>query len=132
MSRYGLSHHMGDNVSGSRIAFPLQDVVTQVEILAGTRPTSSKSRSTSDDQPSTAPATRPTSSARKVSSREKENERLSQKLNEVGFLSISIFVVMFLNNIFPKRVTPEFRMFWVVQASPMGTNKKSFYCTNLL
>ena len=64
--------------------FSLQDVVTQVEILAGTRPTSSKSRGTSDDQPSTAPATRQTSSARKVSSREKENERLSQKLNEVG------------------------------------------------
>ncbi|XP_045202648.1 uncharacterized protein LOC123556093 isoform X4 [Mercenaria mercenaria] len=57
-----------------------EDVVTQVEILSGSRPTSEKSRDTVEDPSPKAPATR-RRSVKKVTV-EKENERLNKTLKE--------------------------------------------------
>lgn len=65
----------------SRIHFScFQDVVTQVEILSDSRPTSSKS--TVGTESSVEPETKK-QPVKKVSIEDKENERYSQKLNEV-------------------------------------------------
>ncbi|XP_045202642.2 uncharacterized protein LOC123556093 isoform X3 [Mercenaria mercenaria] len=58
-----------------------EDVVTQVEILSGSRPTSEKSRDTVEDPSPKAPATR-RRSVKKVTV-EKENERLNKTLKEM-------------------------------------------------
>ncbi|XP_060575272.1 uncharacterized protein LOC132732779 isoform X13 [Ruditapes philippinarum] len=76
---YDLEYKASDDEGQSKTR--KEDVVTQVEILSGSRPSSLKSRGTSDDRSTNVPETR-RKSVRKVSAREKENERISQKLNE--------------------------------------------------
>ncbi|XP_060575267.1 uncharacterized protein LOC132732779 isoform X8 [Ruditapes philippinarum] len=77
---YDLEYKASDDEGQSKTR--KEDVVTQVEILSGSRPSSLKSRGTSDDRSTNVPETR-RKSVRKVSAREKENERISQKLNEM-------------------------------------------------
>ncbi|XP_060575264.1 uncharacterized protein LOC132732779 isoform X5 [Ruditapes philippinarum] len=77
---YDLEYKSSDDEGQSKTR--KEDVVTQVEIFSGSRPSSLKSRGTSDDQSTNILETRRKSSVRKVGAREKENEIISQKLNK--------------------------------------------------
>ncbi|XP_060575266.1 uncharacterized protein LOC132732779 isoform X7 [Ruditapes philippinarum] len=78
---YDLEYKSSDDEGQSKTR--KEDVVTQVEIFSGSRPSSLKSRGTSDDQSTNILETRRKSSVRKVGAREKENEIISQKLNKM-------------------------------------------------
>ncbi|XP_060575263.1 uncharacterized protein LOC132732779 isoform X4 [Ruditapes philippinarum] len=78
-----LGHDKKQNKKKKRRKIKRHDVVTQVEIFSGSRPSSLKSRGTSDDQSTNILETRRKSSVRKVGAREKENEIISQKLNKM-------------------------------------------------